>query len=93
MTDLITPSIHMNGTSAESLLEQQRHVYDAADALLTALAAATPHGRDYYVQDNGEVMGPKYRMAQAQHRVRMVMADTIKNEASEIAQAVMAQES
>jgi hypothetical protein len=44
------PTIHLNGTSAQALCDQADRVYDAAQALIEALAAAAPNGRDYYPQ-------------------------------------------
>lgn len=42
------PMIHLNGTAAEDLEEQLRNAIEGCDALLIALNACTPHGRDYY---------------------------------------------
>jgi len=45
-----TPTIHLNGTNREDLLEQRLAVARACSNLREALAKATPHGRDYYLQ-------------------------------------------
>jgi hypothetical protein len=50
MTKLYIPSVHLNGTSKKELLEQWRAVHDAAEVLVRVLQAASPHGRDYYIQ-------------------------------------------
>lgn len=41
------PCVNLNGTMAESLLDQHRDVLTAVDALRKALGSARPHGRDY----------------------------------------------
>ena len=53
MTPLVTPSIHLNGTSKRELVEQRLAVMDAARALLEAMKGAAPNGRDYYPQAEG----------------------------------------
>jgi hypothetical protein len=47
MRDLVRPQISINGTSRESLVDQQRDVLKAFDSLITAMSHAMPHGRDY----------------------------------------------
>ena len=50
MTALTKPTIHLNGTSREALLEQYRDACDAVRTAMKAVADASPHGRDYYPQ-------------------------------------------
>ncbi len=45
---LLAPLIHMNGSSAETLLDGYRAAHDAINAGLDALRACAPNGRDYY---------------------------------------------
>lgn len=47
------PTLHMNGTSGQALLEQVEGVLSALRKLQEAMANATPNGRDYYVQGDG----------------------------------------
>lgn len=63
---LTTPTIHLNGTSADDLFKQYA---DAAGALRAALKALpVPHARDYYVQ------GPDaYARARSEHDARVAM--------------------
>lgn len=42
------PTVHMNGTSPEDLLEQLVRAHQAVAGALEALDAASPNGRDYY---------------------------------------------
>jgi len=44
------PTVHLNGTSVESLLHAYSAALDAAHALSTALREAAPNARDYYPQ-------------------------------------------
>ena len=47
---MITPTIHLNGTSGDALLSQTTDAMIALSDAIKALRAAGPHGRDYYVQ-------------------------------------------
>lgn len=42
------PLIHINGTSAEALIDQQERLYLALSAAVDTALAATPNARDYY---------------------------------------------
>jgi hypothetical protein len=44
------PTIHLNGTSAKSLVREYRAVSDALEAASKALEAATCNARDFYPQ-------------------------------------------
>lgn len=46
------PTIHLNGTSKETLQEQYSKANEAIYAAIRALEGATPHARDYYVQND-----------------------------------------
>jgi len=41
------PTIHLNGTSREELVQQRVDVVEALDAVETVIGKAWPHGRDY----------------------------------------------
>lgn len=47
---MLAPTIHLNGTSRESLTEEYQTATDALRAAINALAAITINGRDYYPQ-------------------------------------------
>jgi hypothetical protein len=46
----ITPTVHINGTSQESLIEQAIAVAQAVNDVCDVLRDASPNARDYYVQ-------------------------------------------
>lgn len=72
MTDVVSPIVHLNGTSAERLIEQLSDVYDAAEQLYAALKQAAPNGRDYYPEPG------RLERAIAQHRQRMAAVQAIQ---------------
>ena len=45
------PTVHLNGTSKESLLEGNVRILSAVNELREAISSCQFHGRDYYVQD------------------------------------------
>ena len=78
-----TPTVHINGTSRDDLENQQIAVVHAADKLLTALSNASPHARDYYVQDDMAAVE-----AAREHRVRIEAVVKIYNDAMDILVAI-----
>jgi len=50
MMPLLPPTVHLNGTSKDELLNQLEAVVSALDAALAAINAAAPNGRDFYPQ-------------------------------------------
>lgn len=69
------PTVHMNGDTRQSLIDQNMAVYYAADKLLTALDGASPNGRNFYTQ------GPKaFSDAQTEHTARWVAVNKIRHE-------------
>lgn len=75
---MIYPQININGTSALELSQQQLAVIATADALLKALRAAAPHGRDYQTCPAGT-----YEKARAQHD-RIIQAVVEVSDAAEM---------
>lgn len=67
-----SPIVHMNGTSADRLMESLSDVCDAAQKTYEALKQAAPNGRDYY-QEPGRM-----EKAEAQHRWRMMLLDALQ---------------
>jgi hypothetical protein len=74
------PTIHLNGTSKEALLEQQLAAIKALRAATDALSAAAPHGRDYYVQ------GPlAFTVARDEHVARLTKITEVIREIEALA--------
>ena len=81
---MVSPTIHMNGTSRESLMAGYRAAYDAIGTAIDLLAKTAPHGRDYYVQDSNAI-----NVAIAEHRTRMMQLEVAKAEIETIILAIM----
>ena len=81
---LAVPTVHLNGTSRDALLEQ---LLEAAHAIHEAgrkLAAAYPNARDYYVQP-----GAAIAVAMRQHETRMNKLREVAGELETIAERMM----
>lgn len=62
----VNPVVHINGTSAEQLIELRSTVYDRLYEVSDALAQMAPNGRDYYPD------GPSlFESANEQHARRL----------------------
>jgi hypothetical protein len=73
------PSVHLNGTSRESLSEGYARAFEALDAARERLAETCPNARDYYVQ------GPDaHRAAMREHESRVERLTSIQNEIEEL---------
>jgi len=78
---MITPTVHLNGTSREALDDQFVTAINALTAAMNAVAAAGPNARDYYVQ------GPDaFRIAQQGHQARL---DQLKAVRAQIEQLLL----
>lgn len=82
-TKLAVPSIHLNGTSCDELIEQYLDAINAGNEFAQVLNAASPNGRDYYVQGNEAL-----KIAQNQWACRQSKLQEIINELKEIVQAI-----
>jgi hypothetical protein len=72
---MIFPTIHMNGTSRESLSKDYMEAYIAIRDAMDVLAKAGPNGRDYYPQ------GPEAIVrAQEHHRDQMMRLNSVAEE-------------
>ena len=77
------PTIHLNGTCAESLFAQYREAkYRLADAL-EALQFIDIHARDYYPQGEGA-----YKQASEEHCKRCQALESVLSDLSEITEHV-----
>ena len=83
MSDLVFPTIHMNGTSKADLLNQVCDALSALRKAQEALQCASPNGRDYYVQEAGALT-----KALDQHCARLRKLNEVKNELEAIAEHI-----
>lgn len=78
------PTIHLNGTSKESLIDDLCTASDALNAAYEALKQTAPNGRDYYPQ------GPEaFAKAGGEHLDRLKRLNAIKKEIDDIALALV----
>lgn len=77
------PTIHLNGTSKERLIESLCEASQALDLAYSALKQTAPNGRDYYPQ------GPDaLTIATDEHIRRLLRLDGIKKEIDELTLAI-----
>lgn len=73
------PTIHLNGTSLQALMDANDKAYRALGEAMEALAQAAPNGRDYYPQ------GPDaLRAAISEHETRMGLLVIARRELEKI---------
>jgi hypothetical protein len=80
---MLVPTIHLNGTSRESLLQGYCNAVHALQQAVTAVALACPHGRDYYPQGDGAI-----HMAMREHEARITKLLEVIKELETIAEKV-----
>jgi hypothetical protein len=81
--NLAVPTIHLNGTSKESLLEAISNARLALRDALESLGHTAPNGRDFYVQ------GPNaLHRADVEYRARAMAVLKAHDELGEIALAI-----
>lgn len=80
---MIVPTVHLNGTSREALIEELQDAISALDIARGAMRSAWPNPRDYYVQQ-----GDAYRAAHAEWQARYDAVLKVENELSQILEAI-----
>jgi hypothetical protein len=80
---MMIPTIHLNGTSRQELLDGYVVALNAVRDAIIAVGNACPNGRDYYVQ------GPDAtQKARGEHLLRLVRLMSVRDELYEIAEAI-----
>ena len=64
------PTLHLNGTSGTTLVEEYRDAYKAIDRAIDALAATTCNGRDFYPQGPDAYYRAREERQQALQKLR-----------------------
>lgn len=77
------PTIHINGTSRERLLEGLVAAIDALLKAQQAVAETAPNARDYYPQGPDAI-----RAAEREHYSRLTRIINVRQELEEIAEAI-----
>jgi len=72
--------MHLNGTSANDLLDQHRAAMTAVEEAIEALHNAAPNARDYYPQGDDT-----YGKARAEYIERLRKLDSVANDLLELA--------
>lgn len=87
MATLTLPTIHLNGSSVDSLIEQIETAGHALMAAHGALVLAAPNARDYYVQ------GPDaFDKAVQEHEARLAKVKAVYKETSAIYEYLQTQQ-
>lgn len=82
---MIVPSIHLNGTSRDDLVRQCVQATTALQTALQKLEMATPHPRDYYVQNDPNAG----KTARAEHRRRCELVKSVLDEMQALGEAIV----
>jgi len=87
MTNLAIPTVHLNGTSKQELLEGLWNAIDKIEEAKRAITLTCPHGRDYYINVGSE--NNSINEATKQHVSRLMALSKVKSELEEIAFAIL----
>jgi len=79
----MVPTIHLNGTSCQELMDQIVNVERAGRKMLQALYDASPNGRDYYTQGDNA-----FHEVQSEHQDRVKRIQSVIDEIQEIADSI-----
>lgn len=77
------PTIHLNGTSKQSLIDGYCDAYDALNNAYEVLKQTAPNGRDFYPQ------GPEaFKAADNEHMARLRKIDEVLKELQTLSMAI-----
>lgn len=80
---MILPSIHLNGTSLQELLDQTLLAAHALNTALSAMETANPNARDYYPQGHQAFLA-----AQEEHQARCRKVKAVLEELAQLAEGI-----
>lgn len=83
---MMTPTIHLNGTSGDDLLSQTTDAMLALSDAIRALQNAGPHGRDYYLHGNSA-----FPRALQEHEDRLTKLEAVRADLVIISESIHAQ--
>lgn len=87
MTEITIPTIHLNGSSKQVLMDDLLAAHRAIGVALNKMRQCTPNGRDYYPQGDGVT-----EKARAEHAERCRKLLEVHDELMEIAVGIDRQE-
>ena len=76
---MMAPRVHLNGTSGEALLDENRKARDAVAVAFALLAHGGPNARDYYV-----IGTDAFRQARDEHRDRLRQLRIVLDELDDV---------
>jgi hypothetical protein len=81
---MMIPTIHLNGTKRDDLIEDQMQIMSALRAAITVMSNNGPNARDYYPQ------GPSaFEAAREEHVARIHKLKDVLQEVTEFARAIV----
>lgn len=83
--EVIAPTVHLNGSGKTSLVKGYQKLREAIWEAQRVMGEVSPHGRDYYVQEN-EITpsGTPARRAAIEHRARLLKLHEVEEEINAI---------
>jgi len=84
MSKQLAPTVHLNGTSREALVEEYLEAIEAVNAATAAVGRITVNARDYYVQPLGN-----WDIARDQHEARLQALAKVHDDLCAILQEVL----
>ena len=81
-----TPTVHLNGTSRQALLDGYSEAHRLLEEARKAMAETAPNGRDYYPQGPDAI-----RLATIEHGERMAKIEALMDDLMTLYCAVEAQ--
>ncbi len=81
---LTAPILHLNGTSAENLIEAYKEAAHCLHDCIALVQGTAPHGRDYYVSKDPGAL----EKATQEHRARLEKLNSVLEDLQELAIAV-----
>lgn len=82
---MITPTVHLNGTSRADLDKQYEDAYRALGEVVDVVQRAAPNARDYYVQSPDA-----YTQARDEHVARLKKLQDVRDEMLTLFESVQA---
>jgi hypothetical protein len=79
MSNIMIPTVHMNGTCRADLVAENMRAREALDKAIEALAQASPHGRNFYPQGDDAIV-----RAAKEHRDRLARLNSVLGEIDDI---------